>query len=78
MAKEYLARHGIGYTEFLYDDDAARQLLYDRLNLSRSNRTVPQIFYVHNGITEYIGGYEALIEQDLRVRLQMETFDGEF
>jgi glutaredoxin len=78
QAKTYLIDAAIPFIEHVYDDTVARQALYDRLHLTGGQRTVPQVLFIHNGITEYIGGYHALITHDLKVRLQVENFDAEF
>jgi glutaredoxin 3 len=70
MAKQYLTEQGLAYTEVLYDDDQARQSMYDKLGLIGSQRTVPQIF----ADNERIGGYSDL----LRRGLPSVAFDEEF
>lgn len=78
LAKSFLTNHEVVFEEHLYDDFAARQALYDQLNLTGAQRTVPQIFLVHNGTREYIGGYTKLLEANIPARLQVETFDADF
>ena len=71
MAKQYLTEHNVPYTEVLYDDDQARQAMYDKLGLVGSQRTVPQIF----ANEERIGGYSDLVRRGLPTSV---TFDEEF
>jgi glutaredoxin len=78
MAKDYLAEHGLGYFEHLYDDDDARREMYDRLGLEGGERTVPQIFVAQTGCSERIGGYDDLVRSDLMSRASMGEFDVEF
>jgi glutaredoxin len=77
-AKAYFDAHNFSYIEYQYNDFAARQTMYDSFNLVHPHRAVPQIFFTHNGVREYIGGYNDLIRADFTDRLQMENFDAEF
>ena len=67
MAKQFLSNHDIAYTEVLFDDDAARQAMYDDLGLIGQQRSVPQIFLAKAGQTTRIGGYSDLLESELAV-----------
>lgn len=78
QAKAFLDAHDMVYTERLYDDFTDRQTMYDMFNLTDRQRTVPQIFFTHGEIREYIGGYNDLIRADFTDRLQMENFNAEF
>lgn len=71
MAKQYLTERGVPYAEVLYDDDQARQAMYDTLGLIGSQRTVPQIF----ADDERIGSYSDLLRRGLPASV---VFDEEF
>lgn len=77
-AKDYLRRNGIAYEEINYDDNTARQEMYDKLGLVGTQRTVPQIFVVDGSSRERIGGYNDLIHSDLLSRREAGTFTAEF
>jgi len=63
-AKQWLAERNIPFELYVYDDDAERFAMYDRLGLEGTKRTVPQI--IVDG--ERLGGYHALINSDLAER----------
>lgn len=73
-AKEWLIDRDYHYEEFVYDDNDARQAMYDRFGLVAGQRTVPQI--VVDGVL--IGGYTQLITSDLAVRAEIGNFDLDF
>lgn len=72
--KEYLAGHGLPYTEKLLDDFDQRQAMYDSFGLVHGKRTVPQI--VIDSVR--IGGYTELLQSDVVARHRAGTFDAEF
>jgi glutaredoxin 3 len=78
LAKAFLQRHGMDYSEFVYDDECDRQALYDRLGLDGNQRTVPQILVKQTGLCERIGGYAELVNSDLVARLAVGDLDVEF
>ena len=78
MAKEYLREHGIEYTEVGFDDDDARQSMYDELGLVGRQRTVPQVFIIESdGKPRRVGGYDEL-RSDLAVRTAVGDFNQDF
>ena len=59
-AREFLADRNIPFTEIKHDDDAERQAFYDELELTGSQRTVPQVLLVHDEGFYRIGGAREL------------------
>jgi glutaredoxin 3 len=55
-AKAFLADLGIPFVEAKYDDDAARNAMYDRLGLIGVQRRVPQVVLIYEGEHLRIGG----------------------
>ena len=79
MAKQYLTGHGVAYTEHVYDDFAQRQEMYDAMQLTGSQRTVPQVFLIESdGQRVSIGGYKELIRSDVIARHHAGDFDEDF
>jgi glutaredoxin 3 len=59
-AKAFLSGQGIPFEEIKYDDDAARNALYDRLGLVGDQRRVPQVMLGYAGELMRIGGAREL------------------
>lgn len=73
-AKKWLNDKGIEFELFVYDDNEARQAMYDRFGLTGNERTVPQI--VVDGVR--IGGYSDLVKSDVADRANAGKFDLDF
>jgi glutaredoxin len=59
-AKAFLSGQGIPFVEAKYDDDDARNVLYDRLGLVGDQRRVPQVVLTYAGEHLRIGGAHEL------------------
>lgn len=73
-AKEWLNTRNIPYDLFVYDNEADRAAMYDRLGIEGSERTVPQI--IVDG--ERIGGYTQLVKSDVEDRFNAGNFEADF
>jgi glutaredoxin len=59
-AKAFLSSQGIPFVETKFDDDDARNALYDRLGLVGDQRRVPQVMLTYAGEHMRIGGAHQL------------------
>jgi len=69
LASEWLTERGIPFEEIKHNDFAERQLFYDGLGLTGTNRFVPQIHVsASDDGPEWIAGYDGLQVSDLHDR----------